>query len=223
MDFSSAIKAVERFLNDILGLIIPGGVLVVGLQHFVELGSVSNWKLGVATTLDVLGWIATTYLAGHVIDQLCRTLWKRNKKRETSGSQIVFDNWIVENLSSQIPLDPSEAIMRSSKRSIAMSMSEEARDLSRRFKFLQLLCDGVATALLVIIVFGAGVIGFQTFKDLPLSSLMIAEMAVAIPLVVLMRRRAAMWEGRSDCVCFDVVIGEILKNRLLTMEQESAK
>lgn len=210
MDFANAIKAIERFLNDILGTIIPGGVFIVGAQWLLKTGWGLDWSLPIESTTELLAWVAIAYLTGHSIDQLKGILWKPQTALESDRAFEFFKSWISDSPTSiKLGIDFSNED-RASLRSIAMSMSTEARDLSRRFKFLQLMCDGVAFAIAALAVACTVTYAIRLLRDRAAPIELIVAVVLAAAVSALLRMRGKRWEKAADSVCFDVVVGEEL-------------
>lgn len=163
MKVDDAVETTSRFFNDLIGSLVPGAVLTVGLA-VMHLGpgkivEVSKSLDSAALALTVVGLM---FAAGHVLmavfDLALQPLLRaglvveafdeaEKKKRQSyeffaeivnklqGGGSGAAAKWAYNDL-----------------RNVALSVSPEGASLGRRFMFISLLCNGVGTALVIMLV-----------------------------------------------------------------------
>ncbi|MHB9100330.1 MAG: hypothetical protein ACYC2E_02265 [Sulfuricella sp.] len=172
MKADDAIETTTRFFNDLIGAIIPGAVLAVGLA-IMHLGPLKNAAAVIPKdggfTVAIL--LSVLFAAGHgllAIHSLTLSLaaWSRKKlgliKKDSDDplaskqSYICFRDVVSAKLkkgaSGEANSQTSYAWGYHDMRSIALSVSTEASSLGRRFMFIGLLCNGVGTALVIMLL-----------------------------------------------------------------------
>ncbi|OIQ91127.1 hypothetical protein GALL_269800 [mine drainage metagenome] len=182
MKIDDATETITRYFNEIIGILIPGAVLVSGLviMHsdvfnlpVDQIQSTGNFFLafilillyslgnGILAIDSLLGKMSSViYSLLERIPQLTSCLVKRKEKKtknlENKDSYIQFCK-LISNKMKQESSDQASANVTINwsyhdARSIAMSASSEASSLARRFMFISSLCNGVGTALLIIMI-----------------------------------------------------------------------
>ena len=168
MKVDDALETLTRFFNDLIGTVIPGAVLVFGLavmhlgpEKILEL--LKTLESGVAATLA----LAVIFAAGHallalyfVVIESLLDLLNVTKPFESNGamlrqSYIIFQKMLLLNGKVKDALGDAVSAATWSYndlRSVALSISSEASSLGRRFMFIALLCNGVGTSILLMLV-----------------------------------------------------------------------
>lgn len=169
MKIDDALETITRFFNDLIGGVIPGLVLLCGLlvmhvgprEEIITLASKTD---GTSVAL----FVALIYAVGHVLLAIHLNIvqWLFQKidllkldqisDLEKKKSYLIFQ-MLVANKIDSLGLDKANPALSSSwkyhdLRSLALSMSSEASSLGRRFMFISLLCNGVGTALLIMLL-----------------------------------------------------------------------
>jgi hypothetical protein len=166
-------EALNKFFLDIIGNIIPGMVLILGLQFiFNQTNKIDN--ILTISPKDTGSWIFITiasYVFGygvlsageililpfiefllHIQQKLnLKTCWKtRNQIKEGAKNRV--DYKATANLISKLYDLPENDLKEdfSLSRSLALAITQESNDLVYRFTFISLLNLGVATALIII-------------------------------------------------------------------------
>lgn len=169
MKIDDALETITRFFNDLIGTLVPGLVLITGLlvmhignsDHLNELISKSSGIL-----LSMV--LALSYALGHIILavfssviqkplQRCGVLSNNPIKSLDKKKLFVLFQKLLSKKIDELTLDkPDEVAAKdwgyNDLRSLALSMSNEASSLGRRFMFISLLCNGVGTAILVMLI-----------------------------------------------------------------------
>ena len=234
MKFGELITALEKFFNDILGSIIPGGLFLIGLWFIGALAwlGLSDLKVSDVGTLFVLVVIA--YLLGHVLDEVNRRCFsyvgKDNEKGEEDRSYHIFRVWVEKQFTS-VPARAADGgdggaatpplvnpadwqdLTESDLRSVAMTLSDDAEKLSRRFKFIELCCRGTATALVVVAALAALKLLVQLGCQDPMELKLLLLVLATIGIVPFLYLRANVFRGRSDTVCFDCAVAYLLEKK----------
>lgn len=147
-----------------------------------------------------------------------------------SNSLLIFRNWLETQIAdwrdhpetrspdeaSEIPRDGPQKIDLhwSELRSIAMTLSEEAKFLSRRFKFIELLCAGVSNALWGLALAGLGKMAFQYFNNESMSVMFLALAAAEIAAARILYQRAKRFGRLSNKVCFDCAVADVVQKNI---------
>lgn len=231
MKFTELIAALEKFLNDILGNVIPGGLLLLGLGYLGIPKMMGIEPLDMSEGGVVFVVVIIAYVLGHFIDELNRFIRSKNrsepherkqeKSLKTDHSFLIFASWLGKQVD-QMGLDrkflkeygvtdTQRDIDIGDLRSIAMSLSSEGTFLSRRFKFIELCCRGTATALAGLAVIALGQIIYNVGYKLPAQKNLLLFILCAMPVAWLLYARARTFRARSATVCYDCAVAEIIK------------
>lgn len=164
MKVEEAVEMTTRFFNDLIGSLVPGAVLAVGLS-IMHLGparivETSKSLENAALALTVVGLV---FAAGHLlmaifehaIQPLLRVCGVIKAFDEVSAkkrqSYCLFAEVVNKQRSGDLT-PPGSEWAYDDLRSVALSVSPEAASVGRRFMFISLLCNGVGTALVILIV-----------------------------------------------------------------------
>lgn len=227
MKFSEILDALARHFNDIIGSVIPGAVLLFGLGHLGVLEKLKLPELSEPTIYQLIVWIFAAFLTGHFLSEVNKSVLSRwlgkgkPSDLEKRASFVAFRSWVqnksgAHSLSLETAPSGGGRVLQFGEhelRSMAMTLSDEAKFLSRRFKFIELLCGGTSTALILIATLTLTIELYQLICGLwvePMKvALVIIEVCVALPLY----KRASHFRGISGRVCFDCVMAEILNDQ----------
>lgn len=164
--------SLQSYFNDFLGAIAPAVVLLVCVP-FVSGISFPQMDSGFWGGFLPLAGCVVLFAVGHLLSALaekmrqCRLGPKEwwgfpGSSLEMDSSRKEFVRLLqMKGLSSDAPLQPNVI------RNIAMTISDDGRELGRRFRFLALFCYGSATALLMSAVIGVGVSIFYAANTWP--------------------------------------------------------
>ncbi|EJB8381165.1 hypothetical protein VNPA152081_57220 [Pseudomonas aeruginosa] len=158
MNVDDAIEAVARFFNDLIGAWVPGLVLTTGLvimhlgssyfDSLVRLSDGAGVALTIAGLLFALGHLllAVNEVAVKPVLKFLKITSDFDEVKAGKRQSYTLFSELVDNRQSGGQRDWQFHDLRS----VALSVSNEAASLGRRFMFISLLCSGVGTALLVL-------------------------------------------------------------------------
>jgi len=155
-----AVDSIAKFFNDLIGAWVPGTVFAGGLavMHLGPGGLVMVFQYdgGVGSALTMAGFLfALGHLLLAVTDFAIKPALARIK---------VLKKFNVDEASKRRTYQWFLEIVKTSQsggnhdwgfqdlRSFALSVSTEAASLGRRFMFISLLCNGVGTALMLLLI-----------------------------------------------------------------------
>jgi hypothetical protein len=158
MKLDDGIDTITKFFNDLIGALVPGLVLAIGLAamhggpgHIQFVGELGEGAATAFTVTGVLFALGHLLLAIHevavkpLLRKLKITRAFDEQKASARQSCVMFNELITTGSNSSKPLWDYRDL-----RSVALSVSDEAASLGRRFMFISLLCNGVGTALLLV-------------------------------------------------------------------------
>ena len=156
MKTPDSISAFLHFFNDFIGMVAPGLIFLFGLGLIQEY-DLESWKQKIAP-YDGFVWliaIIVSYAVGHVLLSIHSVFseWIKKMGGESftalsSGSYIAFKKVTQKKLTEKTLTE--QKLTDNDIRNIAMSISAEASELGRRFRFISLFCNGIATSLLAL-------------------------------------------------------------------------
>lgn len=243
MKIDDAVETIAHFFNDLIGTLIPGIVLVVGLLviHFgipEEPQEILEYSDGffVFILLTLLFAIGHTVLGLHsVLRSLIRMLRKRIlvkypnlkkflpeglfKKHDEKQSYLLFEKILSGKIRDMFPgqtnAQESLAWDFHDLRNLALSTTAESASLGRRFMFISLLCNGVATATLILLL--------DYVVCVTIAPHLIIQYEYALPVVVqvillisvagLLFKRGEEFYSRAMSAPFPVALSEFINNR----------
>jgi hypothetical protein len=166
MKVDDAVETITRFFNDLIGTLVPGAVLLVGLavMHFGPTRIEEAAKFSETTTvaLVILGLM---FAVGHLLlalfEHVLQPLLEKcrlTKKFDVEGAKARQS--YIEFLKTLEVLPGAADKTQAEKspwdfydlRSVAFSVTAEGASIGRRFMFISLLCNGVGTAFVLILI-----------------------------------------------------------------------
>lgn len=230
---SDIVSAIVVFFNDLIGAVVPGLILLVGLHWLgATPDSVQKSELLRQAPFDWLLPLAFAYVAGHWLLGLNRLLERLiGGPLRGLNSLLTKGKWITLGFVDQLSKGEAYKLFKEDikvrhrelvagagvetfsamgfhdVRSVAMTLSEEAGELARRFMFISLLCYGTAMAVLVVALYAL------VFRAplLDLSSATVAVVSV-ISFFVFYSRGLA-FERRALNVPFSVALAVLLTDK----------
>jgi hypothetical protein len=163
------LSAVAYFFNDIIGTAVPGLLLLVLLAfvHGPELDLVTN--KAAERGWVILITICVAYAIGHVVTSLhdaVRDALKRLRRLVNRGGAARSDSETPPQLllreiltAKLVQLGPSanaqliSTLTPKDLRNVALTVSQSAGELARRFRFLALFCHGVGMSLILVAMY----------------------------------------------------------------------
>jgi hypothetical protein len=236
--FDNAIETIALFFNDLIGALIPGIVLGVGLLIM---------HVGLSTTLFsvveqnngflVLVLLSLLFAGGHALLALhvffIAGLLKKSglidkdplKKPKENEIYLLFRQAMGQKIQIVLPSQKTESgggdLSFNDMRNLAFSLSTEGTSLGHRFMFISLLCNGVATAFLVMLVDYLLCLSFAPHYLAP------HELALPAPFQVLLLsilagllfKRAEEFYVRAMSTPFAVALSEIINDQQTNANQ----
>lgn len=232
MKFDNAIETIALFFNDLIGTLIPGIVLCVGLliMH-VGLSAAPFSIVEQHNGFFVLVLLSLLFAAGHALlalhGFLIAGLLKKTrlidkdllKKLEKKKTYLLFREAMGKKIQTILPGQKTESggvdWSFHDMRNLALSVSTEGTSLGRRFMFISLLCNGVATAFLVMLVDYLLCLSFAPHYLVPHASALPAPLQVLLLSILagLLFRRAEEFYGRAMSTPFAVALSEIINDQ----------
>ena len=211
------IAALEKFFNDIMGTLIPGFILLIGLANLGILSFLQFPIVDLSKASSIFAIGILSYLTGHLIDQVNqRFAPSLSYKPKVNSSYTSFENWVHQYLAKQKidhKIDASDEKVRlgqRSLRSVAMTLSADATYISGRFRFLELLFNSTATALVILAILTILLNIFEFIQGFPFSKSLLVRPAIFIVIAMLFYKRASTFGERSDAACFDCALATII-------------
>ncbi|MFT2722393.1 hypothetical protein ACMT4L_20595 [Deinococcus sp. A31D244] len=165
MDLEKGITALEKFFLDVIGQVIPGGILIFGLLHLYNPSILPyymlNIKISTATWLILL---ALMYSTGYVVSSLSkvtiyfanliRKLIKKKQIDENSIADLIIGEEVYKKVIVGFGFDPANRsrAVRDARNAILSGVSFEDNYLIRRFTFIALFNVGIATSLSITLI-----------------------------------------------------------------------
>lgn len=216
MKLSDFLTALDKYFKDIFGMVIPGGILLIGL-FFLRINEAFAVSIDPEKSNQLILGIIAAYLLGHIIANLRYTLLpqKNHHAIDMTGnpSYQAFNQWAMKKSAEKLSISHSEfhiAYSFKDLRSMAMTVSTKGESLSRRFKFIELLCAGTAVSLIIFAILGGLTSIFKLVKRQPMELEVLISIAVAVLFVWPLTARARTYKNQSDRVPFECAVAEIL-------------
>jgi hypothetical protein len=153
-----AVETITRFFNDLIGAWVPGLVLAIGLvimhlgpdyiKLLAKLSDGAGVAMAMAGLLFALGHLllAVNEAAMKPLLKFVKIISDFDESKARARQSYKLFNKLVDELQGA-----GQAVWQfHDLRSVALSISDEAASLGRRFMFISLLCSGVGTALVLI-------------------------------------------------------------------------
>lgn len=161
MKIDDAIETLARFFNDFIGAWVPGVVLAAGfiVMHIGDEAFLS--VVGVMDKSAIVWFLAAILFAlGHLITAFYQIILKDILKMlkiskgfdENKAKERQSYKFFLELVNKKLVCSESDSWSYHDLRSVALSISQQASALGRRFMFISLLCSGVGTVLIIFII-----------------------------------------------------------------------
>ncbi len=163
MSLSDALAVLVHLFNDIVGTLLPGCFFVGGLT---VLGAIPLNVVTDPVAASPWGFLLASFVAGHgllAIHELADSLLGRfplpsflqvsdtDKRAGEEAYRLFVERARAVGLLSE---QDGTAVLPNNARSVAMSLSSEAAELGRRFRFIALFCFGTGWAACFLAVLG---------------------------------------------------------------------
>lgn len=241
MSIANFLTSLQRFFNDIVGSVIPGGILIFGLLGLGYFDGLQSLIDGAGASALLL-WIITAFISGHVIAEInrqadtllgvhlvkfCRWIWahfvpSQDKNYQSVSGEELFSATVAHHAfggqqgdasdGAEPPALPLRTNLRS-LRAIALSMNDSGAALSNRFRFLQLLCSGTGTALLILFVLAMRSYSQDMADDQQVSLAAFQSWFLILVVAPLLHLRASMFKNSADAVGFEAALGGLIAKK----------
>lgn len=227
MKVDDAVETITRFFNDLIGSLVPGAVLAVGLS-VMHLGpaKIIEASKSLESTVIALTVVGLLFAAGHALMaifelalqpflRVCRVIKPFDedlaKKRRSYGLFAEVVNKLRDGTAGPTSTDWAYKDLRS----VALSVSTEGASLGRRFMFISLLCNGVGTALMIIMLDFWTCLALN--QNLLFPHAMAANWAVQSALMLFaaaaLFRRGEVFYGKAMATPFSIAVAELKLKR----------
>ena len=225
------LSGIVYFFNDLIGAVVPGIILIAALfvQKNIPEVVVSNF-LQFDASIRWLLLIIMAYALGHALLSLHRLLqpyignflrginsllikWKWDSARYESiisntKTFECFKEIIIKRTKKSLESNEEYKFDYYNLRNMAMTLSNEAGDLARRFMFISLFCYGVSMSILIIGIIDLGynysAVGFCLY----------------VIIFFLFYSRGIEFEFRAQNTPFSIVLSEIISEKVKNEDEE---
>lgn len=220
----SALQSFALFFNDIVGAVIPGALLISGLivMHFGPLSKAQLEMLSSVWYVVVLfAFAGGHFLAGFHATLMEKPLqWTRilptsasvRATIERSQPYEMFRASASEKAKVEFPTLSLSTWGFNDIRSFAMTLSNEASTVGRRFMFISLLCSGVGAALFALALdFLASALWWPgLLAKYEFAPPMLLQVALMVAASVLCLIRGAEFQRRALSTPFSIALATLL-------------
>lgn len=232
MKIDDAVETIAHFFNDLIGTLIPGIVLVAGLlvMH-IDMPIYMQGSVEHADGFLVFVLLSLFFATGHAVlalhSALINPILRKSSfipedplsKLSKKQPYLIFEK-LMSTRMGELPLGKSTEQgdakwSYNDLRSLAFTISPEAASLGRRFMFISLLCNGVATAIFILLldyvvcVMIAPHLIVQYESALPV----LMQVILLISVAGLLFKRGEEFYARAMSAPFPVALSEFINNR----------
>lgn len=227
MKVDDSVETITRFSNDLIGSIVPGAVLAFGLS-IIHLGpakivEVSKSLESTALALIVIGLM---FAAGHaqlaifelVLQPLlrsCRIVKVFDEVEAKKRQSYRHFTDVVNKLRSDDTVHSSSEWAYKDLRNVALSVSTDGATLVRKFMFISLLCNGVGTALAIMMVDFLSCLALNQKLLFPYGMAVnwIVQSVLLLFAAVALVRRGEVFYGQAMATPFSIAVAELKLKR----------
>jgi hypothetical protein len=228
MKVDDAVETITRFFNDLIGSLVPAVVLAVGLC-VIHLGLAKI--VAASKALESATWamavVGVMFATGHVLMAIfdfalqpllraCRiTKMFDEVSAKRRRSYCLFVEMVNNLRSGDAATQTSPEWAYHDLRSVALSVSAEGASLGRRFMFISLLCSGVGTALVIMMVSFLGCLALQPEFLSPQAMALdwLVQSALMSFAAVALFKRGEVFYGRAMETPFSIAVAELKLKR----------
>lgn len=227
MIVDDSIETITRFFNDLIGSLVPGAVLAIGLS-IIHLGpakiiEVSKTMESAALGLTVVGLLFAT---GHVLMAIfevalqpfmraCRVIKAFDEASAKKRQSYCLFAEMVNKLRGGDAATLTPDWTYNDLRSVALSVSAEGASLGRRFMFISLLCNGVGTALVIMLVdfWWCLALNQELLFPYAMAANWVVQSVLTLLTVAALFKRGETFYGRAMATPFSIAIAELKLRR----------
>jgi hypothetical protein len=227
MKVDDTVETITRFFNDLIGSLIPGAVLAVGLSVMhLEPAKIVEASKSLESAVLALTVVGLMFAAGHLLMAIfelalqpllraCRVVKVFDEVAAKKRQSYSLFAEVVNKLRSGDATQASSEWAYNDLRSVALSVSAEGTSLGRRFMFISHLCNGVGTAL--VIMMGDFLSCLALNQKLLFPHVMAANWIVQSVLMLFaagaLFKRGEVFYGRAMATPFSIAVAELKLKR----------
>jgi len=221
MSVNVVIKFIEKFILDVVGVILPGLFLLVGLKCVFsaaisnELMSEDLIKIFNFGDNNFVIYVSLCYICGHGLhvigDKFLYPLFSKVSRKEVYKSDKLFDQYLVKEFKSLFfkkyknMASPEGDFKFNNLRSIALAIAPDSEMLTYKFMFISLMNLGIASASLCV-----GVVSLLLLKiNIGIAILCFLLLSLVIPTIFLLKY--IEFRNRALTVPFSFAVVKILQ------------
>jgi nucleoside 2-deoxyribosyltransferase len=222
LESNNVVLTIERFFLDLIGMIIPGGLLIFSIQMTdATLSNLICSKLNSQTIISpLIVYLTTSYILGYVLITIGNFFSNIIKKEDLNSlwNYQVFKDFVLTKTKAQ---HFDETKIHKELRNLAMSLVPDDKQIVHRFMFISLLMMGVATALFMSLFYWICInlcLIIQTKSLLPLNwsqGQIVTLVLIAASACVI---QAKEFYRRSQSVPFSQAVAKYIIQSSLLME-----
>lgn len=227
MKVDDAVDTISRFFNDLIGSLVPGAVLAVGLavMHLGP-GKIVEMSRGLDSAALALIVVGLMFAAGHALMaafevalqrllRACQLVKAFDEVEAKKRQSFEFFAEIVNKLRGDDASGAAAKWTYNDLRNVALSVSAEGASLGRRFMFISLLCNGVATALMIILADFLYCLALSPTLLFPydLAPIWFVQSALMLVAATALFKRGEAFYARAMTTPFSVAVAELKLKR----------
>jgi hypothetical protein len=227
MKVDDTVETITRFFNDLIGSIVPGVVLAVGLSVMhLEPAKIVEASKSLESASLALIVVGLLFAAGHAqmaIFELalqplllaCRVVKVFDEVEAKNHQSYSLFSEMVNKLRSGDATQASSEWDYNDLRSVALSVSAEGASLGRRFMFISLLCNGVGTALVIMMVDFLSCLALNQKLLFPhvMAANWIVQSFLMLFAAAALFKRGEVFYGRAMATPFSIAVAELKLKR----------
>lgn len=227
MKVDDAVETITRFFNDLIGSLVPGAVLAVGLS-VMHLGpaKIVEASKSLESAVLALTVVGLLFAVGHALMaifelvlqpplRVCRVIKAFDEASAKKRHSYSLFAEVVNKLKDGTPTQTSADWSYNDLRSVALSVSAEGASLGRRFMFISLLCNGVGTALVIMMLDFWSCLALNQGLLFPhaMAANWVVQSALMLFAAVALFKRGEVFYGRAMATPFSIAVAELKLKR----------
>jgi hypothetical protein len=227
MKVDDAVETISRFFNDLIGSLVPGAVLAVGLavMHLGP-GKIVEGSKALDSAALALTVVGLMFAAGHALMagfevalqpllKACQVVKAFDEVEAKKRQSFEVFAEIVNKLRGDAASGAAAKWTYNDLRNVALSVSAEGASVGRRFMFISLLCNGVATALMIILVdfLCCLALGQKLLFPYDLAPIWFVQSALMLAAAMALFKRGEAFYTRAMTTPFSIAVAELKLKR----------
>lgn len=221
-----AVESIARFFNDLIGAIVPAGVLALGLLVLHSGPDVKTVLSSLDSAIGFLCVVGALFATGHVLLAIFEQILKKpltkvrlltefdEELAKTHTPFRLFRRLTEKSETLKLGENESDWNYRD-LRNVALTVSSTGEGIGRRFMFLSLFCNGTGTALLLLAADFTLCrwVAPHLLHPYPMAPHWLVQLAILVAAAGLLFRRAELFRARAMTAPFAVAVGVIAFER----------